>query len=182
VPVADLPPRPGTLTLEVLHDASLSSASGLARDPPGGSVIARLVGLAVDARAAARRVDPAARALAARWIAGNLLAIRGLRVGLDGELPAGARVLGLHAATLTGVLAALAAVPALVDAATLPVRWRLALAALGIPVVDRPLAAVLAGGASVVRPAPRIACALAVDPEAHGYRVRVAEPGRMLAA
>jgi len=145
-------------------------------------VIARLVGVAIDARAARSR-DPREAAEAARWIAGNLLAIRGLRLGVDGAPPPCPRVLALAARDLTGVLAAIAAVPALVDAATLPRRWRLALRALGVPVVDRPVPLVLAGGASVVVSAPASApCALRAVGDATGYHVHVAPAERMLVA
>jgi hypothetical protein len=89
-------------------------------------------------------------------------------------------VFGVRVASVTGLLAALAMVPALVDATTLPARWRIALAALGLPVVDRPVAAVIASGASVVTATPQ-PTAIAVDPSATGYRVRVAPTDRMLA-
>jgi hypothetical protein len=113
-------------------------------------VIARLAGVALDARAAARSDDPVARAIVARWIAGNVLAVGRARILREIEPPT-ARVLDVRAASLAAVLGALAAVPALVDPTTLPLRWRLALRALGVPVVDRPIADVLARGASVVR-------------------------------
>lgn len=114
-------------------------------------MIARLACLAIDARIAARSADPRDRALAARWIAANLLAIRGIPVDLHGDAPAGAGVVGVRAKDLTGALAAIASVPALLDPATLPWHWRLTLRALGMPVVDRPVAQLLAGGASVAR-------------------------------
>jgi hypothetical protein len=113
-------------------------------------VIARLAGVALDARAAARSDDPLERAIASRWIAGNVLAIGRATIARD-VVPPGARVLDVRAASLLAVLGALAAVPSLVDPKTLPMRWRLALRALGVPVVDRPIEDVLARGASVVR-------------------------------
>jgi len=144
--------------------------------------LTHLAGLAVDARAAVRSDDVRARADAAQWIAANLLAIRGLRVGVDGVVPAGARVFDVHVASVTGLLAAVAAVPALIDAVTLPLRWRIALGALGMPVVDRSLAAILARGASIINATGHAACALAVSPEAFGYRVRIRDTERMLVA
>jgi hypothetical protein len=113
-------------------------------------VIARLAGVALDARAAARSDDPVARALAARWIAGNVLAVGRATIAKEVKMQQ-PRVVDIRAQSLLGVLAALAATPALVDPATLPLRWRLALRALGVPVVDRPIEDVLARGASVVR-------------------------------
>lgn len=113
-------------------------------------MIARLAGVALDARAAARTDDPLERALAARWIAGNVLAVGRATIARQPP-PAEARVLDVRAASLAAVLGALAAQPALVDPTTLPLRWRIALRALGVPVVDRPIADVLARGASVVR-------------------------------
>jgi hypothetical protein len=181
-------------------------------------MIAKLAGVAVDARVVARGDDPVALAAAARWIAANTLAARGLEVIVDqgdegeregrrrrvdggsvggsagcsyaprvpGQLyqarlrgrvgPTGHRDLGAFA----DLLAALAAVPALIDPTGLPVTWRLALRALGVPVLAGPAAPVLAAGAS----------GLAVDRGEHtqgppastlevaavrgGYRVRVA--------
>jgi hypothetical protein len=113
-------------------------------------MIARLAGVALDARAAARSDDPLERAIAARWIAGNVLAVGRAYIARDVQ-PRDARVMDVRAGSLTAVLGAIAAQPALVDPATLPLRWRLALRALGVPVVDRPIADVLASGASVVR-------------------------------
>jgi len=113
-------------------------------------VIARLCGVAIDARAATRTRDPLELASAARWIAGNLVPTRGARRAIEGSGSTGARVFSVRAEHFGDLLAALAAAPALVDAATLPRRWRLALRALGIPVLDRPIPLALATGASVV--------------------------------
>jgi hypothetical protein len=143
--------------------------------------LTHLAGLALDARALVRSDDPRVRADAAQWIAANLLAIRGLRVGVDGVVPAGARVFDVRVASVTGLLAAVAAVPALIDAMTLPLRWRVALSALGMPVVEGSLAAVLSRGASVVG-AGGAGAWLAVDAEASGYRVRIRGAERMLVA
>jgi hypothetical protein len=159
---------------------------------------ARIAGLAVDARVAVRSANragpsPGAHALlwtgdlheraeAARWIAANLLAIRGLRVGIDGPLPVGARRFDVRVASVTGLLAAVAAVPSLVDVETLPVHWRVALAALGVPAIDRAPAAVLARGVSVVGAGSGAGCALAVDAFVRGFRVRIADGERMLVA
>jgi len=122
-----------------------------------------LGGVALDARAVSRTDDPRERALAARWIAGNLLAIRRIPVALRGEPPREAAVLGLDAWDLTGVLAAIAVVPALLDPATLAWPWRLALRALGLPIVDRPRHEVLACGASIARYGVDEACTLVVE-------------------
>ena len=150
-------------------------------------MIAGLAGLAIDARFATRRTahggrDPASRAIAARWIAANALAVRGLHVALDGAPPREPSVFALHADGLAAVLAAIAAVPALVDTTTLPRRWRLALCALGLPTLDRAAAAALAGGASVLAPAGVGHRELAVALEAQRYRVRIAPPAHMLVA
>jgi hypothetical protein len=124
-------------------------------------VIARVAGLALDARAARGR-STRARAETARWVAANLLAIRGVRVDVQGEAPPAPTVIGLRAHDLTGALAAIASVPALLDPATLPWRWRLALRVLGLPVADRPPSEVLEGGASIARYDAGSACTLEV--------------------
>ena len=111
-------------------------------------MIARLCGLAVDARAATRTHDAAARARAARWIAGNLLGIR--RIPVAANDPGPVRVIASQVATLDDLLARLAAEPALVDPATLPATWRFYLRAVGIPLLDRPTDDALAGGACVL--------------------------------
>jgi len=73
-------------------------------------VIARLVGLAVDARA----IDPATeRSEAASWIAGNLVGIGGAFVPAN--------------------VAAIAREPALLDPADVPWHWRFVLRAVGMP-------------------------------------------------
>lgn len=100
--------------------------------------LTKLIGVAIDARVAARDPDPGARAVAARWIAGNALAIRGTRT----PTPCGA------VSSLDDLLAALAAAPALVDPSTLPVRWRIALRTLGVPMLS---GAADAAGAPVLR-------------------------------
>jgi hypothetical protein len=55
-------------------------------------VIGRLAGLAIDARfaipdAMPGALEPVARARAARWIAANALAARGLQVAVEGAPP-----------------------------------------------------------------------------------------------
>lgn len=146
-------------------------------------MIARLTGLAIDARFAIHGAgDPIARARAARWIAANALAARGVRVALEGTPPREPSVFALQAGSLAAVIAAIASLPVLVDAASLPCRWRLALRALGLPTLDRSTAAALAGGASVLSSGGSGPCALAVDREPHGFRVSVGSPGRMLVA
>jgi hypothetical protein len=154
-------------------------------------VIAKLAGLAIDARFAVRGVvrgvvpgvcDPVARALAARWIAANALSASGVRVVLEGTPPREPSVFALRAGSLAAVIAAIASVPVLVDAAILPLRWRLVLLALGLPALDRSPAAALADGASVLSSDGFGLCELAVDRESHGFRVRIGSPERMLAA
>jgi hypothetical protein len=118
-------------------------------------VIARLCGVAIDARASTRTRDPVELARATRWIAGNLLAIRRHRP-----------VQFVRIESLTDLLSAIAVAPVLVDRGSLPTRWQLALRLLGIPLFEDPT------GASV----------LALEPLAGGsYRVRVTDP-HMLAA
>ena len=116
-------------------------------------MIARLAGVALDARMSTRTRDPLQLARATRWIAANLLAVR--------------RARPLHlvrVSTLTDLLSAIAVAPVLVDGASLPARWQVALRVFGIP-LD-------ATGASV----------LALAPLGDGsYRVRVTDP-HMLAA
>lgn len=149
-------------------------------------MIARLAGLAIDARfaipdAMPGAMAPVARARAARWIAANALATRGLRIAVEGAPPGEPSILVMHAASLPAVLAAIASLPVLVDPASLPCRWRLALRALGIPALDRPAASALSGGASVLTAAGR-GCALAVDRDLYGFRVCLASPERTLPA
>jgi hypothetical protein len=144
---------------------------------------ARLAGVALDARAAAYSDDPVERALAARWIAGNLLAVRGRLIAIDGRIPDHACLFGLRVAKLIDLVAAIAAVPALVDASTLPASWRLTLRVLGLPVLDRPASLALGGGASVAELGPQHpSYTLTVDAHATGYRVHVAPCERMLVA
>ena len=150
-------------------------------------MIAQLAGLAIDARVVTRRAmqrggDPVARAAAARWIAANALAARGVRVALDGAPPHHPTMFALPGDGFAAVIAALAALPMLVDGAGLPRRWRLALCALGMPMLDRPAPVVLAHGASVLSAAGAGCCELAVALESQRYRVRIAPPDRMLVA
>ncbi len=146
-------------------------------------MIARLCGLGLDARRARRPGDVVAQAHASRWIAGNLLAIRGVRIDLRGVLPAGAHVIGIRVRELTRLIAALAAVPAVLDAAPLPLRWQVALRALGIPVLDQLPEDAVRAGASVLVPSSSIPpLALHVDGDATGYRIEVVCPDRRLAA
>lgn len=145
-------------------------------------MIARLAGVALDARSAtACGGDPHARATAARWIAANALAARGLHAWLDGALPIAPRVFSLRAPCFAAVMAAIASVPVLVDAAQLPAHWRLALRVLGLPALDRSTSAALAGGVSVLD-ADGLGERLAVELEPHGYRVRVTASDLMLRA
>ncbi|MBV8759531.1 MAG: hypothetical protein JO257_19745 [Deltaproteobacteria bacterium] len=113
-------------------------------------MIAELCGLAIDARAMSRTRDLPALANASRWIAANALAIS--RRPITPRLPPyQPRVCEEHIADFGDLLAALAAAPALVDPATLPASWRLGLQAIGVPVLDRPVAAALSAGVSVLR-------------------------------
>ena len=151
-------------------------------------MIARLAGVAIDARCAvaalpAGESDPAARARAARWIAANALATRGVALSVEGAPPECPGLLVVRAASFSAVLAAIAALPVLVDTLTLPCRrWRLALRALGLPVLDRPVASAIAGGASVLIADGTGGREVAVDREWHGFRVRVGSTERTLPA
>jgi len=202
-------------------------------------MIAKLAGVALDARVASRIGDSRSRALAAQWIAKNALAARGVEVDIDdrevapvddialargssprlpiddfaasmgeaertehdfaassGEVdrpelaldsrvaiddlaPAqAARWLAIRATTLTGLLAALSVLPALVDATTIPRRWRLGLRALGLPILDKPLADAPPPIAGSIALAARpwldgtATCSVCLDVFATGYRVR----------
>lgn len=136
-------------------------------------MIARLLGVALDARVAAASDDPRTRALAAAWIAANLLAAGGQVTRLCGGVPRAARIVGFRARGLADTLATIAAVPALLDPATLPLRWRLALRAVGMPLADAPAATLLAEGASVARLGAAGELELAVDDVPHARVVRV---------
>ena len=128
--------------------------TGLGMAVPG---IARVAGVAIDARAAARTDDPLELARATRWIAGNLLAARrerkaGTIAAVPREVTAGeARVVEVRVADLNALLEVLAVAPILIDATTLPHAWRFVLRLVGMPVLDRPIDAALAAGASVAR-------------------------------
>lgn len=141
-------------------------------------MIGRLAGLALDARFALRPCpefddSPRSRAVVARWVAANALAAAGVTVSLAGPPVRAQTVFSLQAPSLMAMVAAVAAVPALVDQSTLPRTWRLALLALGLPVLDRPVAATLAGGASVLTLDGLGSRELAVETTPTGYRVRV---------
>ena len=149
-------------------------------------MIARLAGLAIDARfaipaAMPGTLEPVARARAARWIAANALATRGIQLAIEGAPPREPSILVMRAAGLSELLAAIASLPVLVDPTGLPGRWRLALRALGLPALDGPAARALSGGASVLTARGR-GCELAVDRESHGFRVHLASPERTLPA
>ena len=112
-------------------------------------MIARLAGVALDARVANRTRDLKQRALAAQWIAANVLGVSHVRARLDGTAPAQACVVSVHATTLRAILATIASVPVLVHPATLPLHWRAVLRAFGVPVLEQPIEEALAQGASV---------------------------------
>ena len=97
-------------------------------------MIARLAGIAIDARIAAHTNDPVRLGRAARWIAGNVLAVRGVRVLLVDPVPTGAHVFEVHPGDLRAMLSVLAVIPALVDVASLARGCRVALRALGVPI------------------------------------------------
>ena len=146
-------------------------------------MIARLAGVACDARSATRHLEsPHARAAAARWIAANALAAGGHRVWLDGTPPSAPRVFALHARCLVSAIAAIASVPVLVDASLLPRHWRLALRALGLPELESTTADALAGGASVLSADGLGGSSLSVETMPRGFRVRLAAPWPMLRA
>jgi len=145
--------------------------------------LAQVGGVALDARRVVRLQSGGELADAARWIAGDFLAALGVRVRIDGEVPTAPGLVAIRARDLAGFVAALAAVPAIVDGDTLPVRWRVALRFLGMPLcaTSGPAAA----GASVaVLATPRwsltgaAACTVTVGEDAQGYRVRVAPVAR----
>jgi hypothetical protein len=112
-------------------------------------VIARLAGVALDARVAARTRDLRERALAAQWIAANVLGVSRVKARLHGDAPEKACVVSVHATSLRAILAAIASVPVLVHPGTMPMRWRAAFKAFGVPVLDQPIEDALAQGASV---------------------------------
>lgn len=119
-------------------------------------VIAKLCGVAVDARRSTLTRDPARLARATRWIAGNYLAVRR---GRPVEL--------VRVESFEDLVSAIAVAPVLVDRATLPARWALALRLLGLPLLERPR------GARVLSLAPI---------SGGGYRVRVTATTPLLAA
>jgi hypothetical protein len=144
-------------------------------------VIARLLGLAADARAVTRTNDAIELAGAGSWIARNLLAIRRSGLVVETALPPQPHRLGVRPLAFADLVAALAAVPALVDPVGLPARWWLSLRALGIPMLDRPVRTALAAGASVLTVQPAV-WSVHVTPDHRGYHVRVTTSPRMLAA
>ncbi len=162
--------------------------------------VARVCGAMVDARTRTHTGDACELATAAGWIASNLLAARGVRVGSGRSGGRDAGIVRVRVSDIGGLLAAIAVVPALIDGSTLPLRWRLALRALGLPLLDRSPELALASGASVVVVTPRLddgddgghghgeayevhdgralaaALAITVGADELGYRVRV-RPG-----
>jgi hypothetical protein len=142
--------------------------------------LARVGGVALDARFAARSEDPADLTSAATWIAANALAARDVRVTLDGEPLREPAIVGVRTQDLAGLLAAIARVPVLVDPRTIPFRWRAALGGLGIPVLEGLAHDALLRGASVAVVVPQrrqrrsdASTLVIVHAEPGGYRVRV---------
>ena len=125
--------------------------------PPGDRpMIRRLCGIRLDAMRACATRDVTRKALASQWIAANVCAISGIRSRPRDIVPTGARLVHVEIRSLTALLGLLAALPGLVNPAGLPLRWRLAVRALGIPTLDRAAAnVVVAGGASVILPSYR---------------------------
>jgi hypothetical protein len=135
-------------------------------------VIASLCGLALDAHVATRTRDLAELASANRWIAGNLLSIRGRHVEVHGAIPY-ACYLEVRVGRLTGFLAAAAAVPSLIDARTLPVRWRVTLRAFGMPLLEDRIERALDAGISVLAYSRWSATNLIVAGGDDVYRVQI---------
>ncbi|CAN5900657.1 hypothetical protein BH11MYX3_BH11MYX3_30430 [soil metagenome] len=146
-------------------------------------MIARLAGVALDGRyAMAAAGSSPARAGVARWIAANAMATSSVRIQLRGTLPRASGTFSVDAPCFAGLLAALSTVPALIDPTTIPRGWRMALAALGVPCLDRSAVAAISEGVSVFllhRPG-RVALSVGVEPG--GYVVKVVSPDRLLAA
>ena len=112
-------------------------------------MIARLAGVALDARFAPRTSCPRERAVMAQWICANLLGAAHLRAVSNVDPPCEASVVSIRAESLRAILGMLAAMPVLVHPATLPLRWRAVLRTFGVPVLEGPVEDALAGGASV---------------------------------
>lgn len=140
----------------------------------------QLAGVAIDARYAIASDTLVGRARAARWIAANALAARGAKLAVDGIQPVGARLYSLRARSFHAVIAALAAVPVLVDTQTLPRHWRIMLRALGMPCLTGTPRAAIEDGASVLGCEVVAPCELAVDEADTRFRVTISQ--RMLAA
>ncbi|MFT3692083.1 MAG: hypothetical protein QM831_03000 [Kofleriaceae bacterium] len=140
----------------------------------------QLAGLAIDARYAIHETTHVGRAHAARWIAANALACRGAKLAIESILPSRASLYSLRTRSLYGAIAAIAAVPALIDAATLPRHWRMALRALGMPFLTGTPREAIEDGASVVGCEVVAPCELAASEYGDEFRVRISQ--RMLAA
>ena len=97
-------------------------------------MIARLCGLAVDARVQ-RRDDLRALARTSRWVAGNAIGLRGRRLFSCGALPDEPWLARVRVGGFGELLAGLAVAPALLAAEDLPARWRFGLRLLGVPML-----------------------------------------------
>lgn len=145
-------------------------------------MIAELCGLAVDARAAARTRDLKELAKSSRWIAANALAIRGRRLVVRDRLPTVPCVLHVRVSRLGELVAAVAAMPSLVDGADLPASWRVALRVIGLPMLDDLTSAALAAGASVLTVADGAGWTIEVADHGRAYVARVRGVRQQLAA
>jgi len=144
-------------------------------------VIARLLGLALDARVQ-RRGELHAAARTSRWIAGNALALRGRRLFTCGDLGAPPWVARIAPRDLGELLAALALAPSLLAAEDVPARWRFALRALGVPTLDVLVGDALERGVSVLTMAPYAPVEIEIEHARRSYVARVRRARRLLAA
>jgi hypothetical protein len=144
-------------------------------------MIAALVGVRLDAWRARHAHSLVARAEVSRWVAANVMASCGVRYEVRGSLPTIAERIGIQPRTLTELLAALASGPALVEVASLPAGWAMALAALGVPLVDEPASRITHAGVSVLTLNP-MPPTLTVSHRAAHVQVELAQRVRLLAA
>ncbi len=144
-------------------------------------MIARLCGLAVDARVQ-RRDDLRALARTSRWVAGNAIGLRGRRLFSCGALPDEPWLARIRVGGFGELLAGLAVAPALLAAEDLPARWRFGLRLLGVPMLDEPASRALERGVSVLTLAPSAPWTIEVEQQGHSYVARVTCAQQLLAA